>query len=154
VTFFSRTRQTLWTKGETSGHHIELVELAADCDRDTLLVRGRPAGPVCHLGTDSCFGVTAPPLAFLSELETIVRDRLETHPEGSYTAELVRAGRQRIAQKIGEEGVELALAAASGDNEQVIDEAADLLYHSTVMLAERGLSLSNVVARLAARHGD
>ena len=156
VTFFSRTRQTLWTKGETSGHYLEVSSVSADCDSDTLLVLARPHGPVCHKGTETCFaqasGTEAGSLTFLSVLEAILSDRIARHPEGSYTAELFAQGRGRIAQKIGEEGVELALAAVGDEDAEVVSEAADLLYHLLLLLRERGLSLADVVAELELRH--
>ena len=156
VTFFSRTRQTLWTKGETSGHYLEVASVSADCDSDTLLVLARPHGPVCHEGTETCFAQAAATeagsLSFLSALEAILSDRIARHPEGSYTAELFAQGRGRIAQKIGEEGVELALAAVGDEDTEVVSEAADLLYHLLLLLRERGLSLAEVVAELELRH--
>ena len=156
VTFYSRTRNTLWTKGETSGHYLEVASVSADCDSDTLLVLARPHGPVCHEGTETCFAQAAATgagsLAFLSALEAILSDRIARHPEGSYTAELFAQGRGRIAQKIGEEGVELALAAVGDEDSEVVSEAADLLYHLLLLLRERGLSLAHVVAELELRH--
>lgn len=156
VTFFSRTRQTLWTKGETSGHYLEVSSVSADCDSDTLLVLARPHGPVCHEGTETCFAQAAATeagsLSFLAALEAILSDRIARHPEGSYTAELFAQGRGRIAQKIGEEGVELALAAVGDEDSEVVSEAADLLYHLLLLLRERGLSLAHVVAELELRH--
>jgi len=158
VTFFSRTRQALWTKGETSGHFLDVVSVSADCDADTLLVLARPRGPVCHEGTPTCFPRAEPTaadrLSFLAALESIVADRIARNPEGSYTAELFQQGRSRIAQKIGEEGVELALAAVGDAQSEVVGEAADLVYHLVLLLRARGLTLSDVVAELALRHGD
>jgi phosphoribosyl-ATP pyrophosphohydrolase/phosphoribosyl-AMP cyclohydrolase len=156
ATFFSRTRQTLWTKGETSGNFLEVVSVSADCDADTLLVLARPAGPVCHTGAASCFAGAEPSraagLAFLPRLEEILSDRIARSPEGSYTAELFSQGPTRIAQKIGEEGVEVALAAAGGDDAAVVGETADLLYHLLLLLRQRGLSLAAVAAELELRH--
>ncbi len=156
VTFFSRTRQSLWTKGETSGNHLDVVSVSADCDSDTLLVLARPRGPVCHEGTATCFPraeeTAAGRLSFLAALEAVVSERIARNPEGSYTAELFQQGRGRIAQKIGEEGVELALAAVGSNDTDVVSEAADLVYHLLILLRERGLCLADVVAELALRH--
>lgn len=156
VVFFSRTKRRLWEKGEASGHFLELEEIHADCDRDALLVRARPQGPTCHLGTPSCFGEAAATaedsLAFLRALEDIVADRIAGAPAGSYTAALFLAGKARIAQKLGEEGLEVALAAVGGTDGQVVGEAADLLYHLLVLLKARGLSLDQVLSELRARH--
>lgn len=154
VTFFSRSKERLWTKGESSGHFLELVELATDCDDDALLVRARPHGPTCHEGTRTCFGEAwRPPLAFLGALDRFIAVRERERPEGSYTTRLFAAGTRRIAQKVGEEGVETALAAAGGDRQELIDESADLLYHLIVLLRDAGLSLADVAQRLEARHG-
>jgi phosphoribosyl-ATP pyrophosphohydrolase/phosphoribosyl-AMP cyclohydrolase len=128
VTFFSRSRQTLWTKGETSGNFLELVDVIPDCDGDCLLVQARPAGPVCHLGTTTCFPSDEPThtdLAFLAELERVIKRRDIDRPEGSYTTRLLDEGIQRIAQKVGEEGVETALAAVAGTEEELLDESAE-----------------------------
>jgi len=157
VTFYSRTRQALWRKGETSGNVLKLASIDADCDRDTLLVRARPAGPVCHLGTRSCFKNTsatqaASPADFLQTLEQIIRQRAGDSPETSYTARLLRSGVQRIAQKVGEEGVETALAAVAAADAELVGESADLVYHLLVMLASRGLGLQQVVEELRQRH--
>lgn len=153
VTFFSRSKQRLWTKGETSGHSLELVRLRADCDGDTLLVEAVPHGPTCHLGTDTCFGDDfAPPAGFLAQLERIVAARRGTDPEASYTARLLDRGVKRCAQKVGEEGVEVALAAAAGDTDEIVGESADLLYHVLVVLAACDVSLEEVLAELQRRH--
>jgi phosphoribosyl-ATP pyrophosphohydrolase/phosphoribosyl-AMP cyclohydrolase len=156
VTFWSRTRQRLWTKGETSGNWIEADSVTMDCDRDTLLVIGRPAGPVCHTGAPDCFpgrpDTTATELAFLYELERIVASRIADAPESSYTAKLHARGPMRIAQKVGEEGLEVALAAVGGDDGQVVGESADLVFHLLVLLKSRGLSLRDVVRELQQRH--
>lgn len=149
VTFFSRSRQRLWTKGETSGHHLQLVRLEADCDRDTLLVQARPQGPTCHLGTASCFPQA--PRGVLPELELVVQQRERERPLGSYTTALFEAGIARIAQKVGEEGVETALAAVTADDDALAGEAADLLYHLLVLLRARGLSFADVEKILAKR---
>lgn len=153
VTFFSRGKQRLWMKGESSGNVLEVRAIRADCDRDTLLVAAQPHGPTCHLGSRSCFGDdTAPPLAFLAQLNALVEARAEQRPQGSYTTRLFEAGIRRIAQKVGEEGVETALAAVAEDDAALLSEASDLVYHLTVLLRARGLSLGDVAATLARRH--
>lgn len=158
VTFFSRTRNALWTKGETTGHYLDLVGVTPDCDRDTLLVVATPRGPTCHKGTQSCFGdwpttvVGAERFAFLSRLEAVIAQRIAEQPEGSYTARLWSAGPTRIAQKVGEEAVEVAIAGATADDKGLLGEAADLLYHLTLLLKSRDQSLSAVVEELAGRH--
>ena len=155
VTFWSRSRKELWTKGETSGHFLALESIHADCDGDSLLVLATPEGPSCHLGTDSCFGDPAavtPGLAFLAQLDELVAQRQQDRPAGSYTTKLFDAGLRRIAQKVGEEGVEVALAAATGSEDDVCNEAADLLYHLLVLLRARGLPFSRVIATLKERH--
>lgn len=150
VTFFSRSKGRLWAKGETSGHGLELVAIEADCDSDTLLVQARPQGPTCHLGRTSCFPDA--PGDFLAELDGLVAARERERPEGSYTTRLFESGVRRIAQKVGEEGVETALAGAVQDDAALLGEAADLLYHLTVLLRARGLSLGDAVATLRDRH--
>jgi phosphoribosyl-ATP pyrophosphohydrolase/phosphoribosyl-AMP cyclohydrolase len=155
VTFWSRSRQELWTKGETSSHFLALDSIHADCDRDSLLVLATPHGPTCHLGTASCFDSASPVvpgLAFLAQLETLVAQRQQQRPAGSYTTQLFDAGISRIAQKVGEEGVEVALAAATGSEDDLCNESADLLYHLLVLLRARGLPFSRVIATLAERH--
>ncbi|MDO1529700.1 bifunctional phosphoribosyl-AMP cyclohydrolase/phosphoribosyl-ATP diphosphatase HisIE [Fulvimonas sp. R45] len=153
VTFFSRSRQRLWTKGESSGHVLALKSIRADCDADTLLVQAEPQGPTCHLGTSSCFGEDArPPLGFLAELDALVAQRHAARPQGSYTTKLFEAGTRRIAQKVGEEGVETALAGVAQGDEDLLGEAADLVFHLTVLLRARGLSLADVATVLAQRH--
>jgi phosphoribosyl-ATP pyrophosphohydrolase/phosphoribosyl-AMP cyclohydrolase len=149
VTFFSRRTGKLWMKGGTSGNVLDLVSLQADCDRDALLVLARPAGPTCHLGRASCFAQA--PGHFLDELDALLADRERTRPPGSYTAALFEAGLPRIAQKVGEEGVETALAAVTGDDAALLGEAADLLFHLGVLLRARGLSLGEAVDELARR---
>lgn len=157
VTFWSRSRDELWTKGETSGNTLKLVEIHSDCDNDCLLVRAVPAGPTCHQGCDTCFDAgkhpTAPGLAFLSKLERVVAQRYRDRPDGSYTTKLFAAGVKRIAQKVGEEGVETALAAVAGEEDELKNESADLLFHLLVLLRESGLTLDEVVKTLRARHG-
>lgn len=156
VVFFSRSRGCLWEKGETSGHTLQLAGVRTDCDRDTLLVTALPAGPVCHLGTPTCFGDAAPTaaerLAFLGTLAEVIARRMADRPEGSYTARLYAEGPKRIAQKVGEEGLEVALAAVSETDEELVAESADLLYHLLLLLASRGLRLEHVVAELQSRH--
>ena len=156
VVFFSRSKGRLWEKGEISGHTLEIEDIRADCDRDTLLVRARPRGPVCHTGSVSCFGDTPldenNPIAFLQTLEAVIDDRILRRPEDSYTAKLLSQGWMRIAQKVGEEGLETALAGAGGDDAQLIEEVADLLYHVLVLLRVRGLSLERVSNELRSRH--
>jgi len=156
VTFWSRSRQQLWTKGETSGNTLKLVEAHADCDNDCLLIMAVPDGPTCHRNTDTCFDGdtnTLPQLAFLAGLERLIAQRERDRPEGSYTTRLFEAGIKRISQKVGEEGVETALAATSGDIEELVNESADLLYHLLVLLRASGLTLADVTAVLQARHG-
>lgn len=149
--FYSRSRGRLWRKGETSGHVLRVVDIRADCDFDTLLVRAEPAGPTCHLGTASCFGESVP-ATLLDELELIIAARLVERPENSYVAKLAAGGgAARAAQKLGEEGVETALAAVMRDDDGLAEESADLLFHLLVLLQIRGLSLATVLERLAAR---
>lgn len=156
VVFYSRSRQCLWEKGEMSGHTLALTGVRTDCDRDTLLVTALPQGPVCHLGTATCFGddtaAGAGPLAFLDALEAVIAQRMADRPEGSYTARLYAEGPKRIAQKVGEEGLEVALAAVAETDDKVIAESADLLYHLLLLLRSRGLRLGHVVAELESRH--
>jgi phosphoribosyl-ATP pyrophosphohydrolase/phosphoribosyl-AMP cyclohydrolase len=150
VTFFSRSKQRLWMKGESSGDVLELVRLEADCDSDTLLVQARPQGPTCHLGRTSCF--PAAPGSFLAELDALVQTRERERPAGSYTTSLFEGGVRRAAQKVGEEGVETALAAVAQDDAALLGEAADLLFHLTVLLRARGLGLADVEQVLRERH--
>ena len=150
VTFFSRSRQALWTKGETSGNGLELVSVDADCDGDTLLVQANPQGPTCHLQRASCF--PAAPANFLGELDALVATRERERPAGSYSTKLFEAGTRRIAQKVGEEGVETALAGVAQDDAALLGEAADLVYHLMVLLRARGLGWGEVVASLEQRH--
>jgi phosphoribosyl-ATP pyrophosphohydrolase/phosphoribosyl-AMP cyclohydrolase len=158
VVFWSRSRRTLWEKGETSGHSLELCAVDLDCDRDTLLVSATPKGPVCHTGTATCFGDRAEtpladdPASFLGTLERLVTERLRDAPEGSYTARLAAGGIPRVAQKVGEEGVEVALAAVGGDRPALVGEAADLVYHLLVLLRLSGASLADVGQELSRRH--
>ena len=154
--FFSRSKQRLWEKGETTGHTLDVVDISLDCDADTLLVTARPRGPACHNGTLTCFGdeprSAAGEIAFLAQLESVIAQRASEKPETSYTARLLEKGISRVAQKVGEEGVELALAGVGDTNDKVVDESADLLFHLLVLLRARGLTLSQVVERLESRH--
>jgi phosphoribosyl-ATP pyrophosphohydrolase/phosphoribosyl-AMP cyclohydrolase len=158
VVFFSRSKQRLWQKGETSGHSLELRALRLDCDADTLLLTAEPAGPVCHTGTATCFGdeplAAAARLSFLAQLEQIIAQRVAENPEGSYTARLVQSGVRRVAQKVGEEGLEVALAGCGEDDGALLGECADLLYHLLVLLRARALSLAQVIEVLRARHAS
>jgi phosphoribosyl-ATP pyrophosphohydrolase/phosphoribosyl-AMP cyclohydrolase len=157
VAFWSRSRQEIWIKGETSGNTLDLVDIHPDCDGDSLLIRARPEGPTCHLGKDSCYddeeGKVMPELAFLAQLECLITQRNEDRPEGSYTSKLLNTGIKRIAQKVGEEGVETALAAVAGEDEELLNESADLLYHLLVLLCSRKLELGSLVEVLKSRHG-
>lgn len=150
VTFWSRSKERLWTKGETSGNVLAFVSLETDCDRDSLLVTAKPSGPACHLGTVSCF--VEAPANFLAELDALVREREFDRPSGSYTTTLFESGTKAIAQKVGEEGVEAALAAVVEDDDALLGEAADLIYHLTVLLRSRHLSLHDAMVVLKERH--
>ncbi|GKW53087.1 MULTISPECIES: bifunctional phosphoribosyl-AMP cyclohydrolase/phosphoribosyl-ATP diphosphatase HisIE [Pseudoalteromonas] len=153
VTFYSRSKERLWTKGETSENYLEVVSVHTDCDYDSLLVLANPLGPTCHLGTQSCFGDDAKPsLSFLAELEQVIVSRKDDDPSKSYTASLFAKDLSRSCQKVGEEGVEVALAAMKHDNDELTNESADLLYHLTVLLQRQGLSLADVVSCLQGRH--
>lgn len=154
VTFWSRTRQTLWTKGETSGHFLHLVSMQIDCDNDTLLVKVNPVGPTCHTGTDTCWGEDNEmnPLLFLTELQDFINKRKEEMHEGSYTTKLFKDGVNKIAQKVGEEALETVIEATNGTNDHLVYEASDLLYHLLVLLTEKGLRIEDVAAELQKRH--
>lgn len=170
VTFWSRTRQTLWTKGETSGHFLNLVDMKIDCDQDTLLVRVHPIGPTCHTGTDTCWGEdntplyateqqgsallseSLSPLLFLAELQSFIDKRKQEMPEGSYTTSLFTKGINKIAQKVGEEALETVIEATNGTNDHLVYEASDLLYHLLVLLTEKGLRIEDVALELQKRH--
>ena len=154
VTFWSRTKQRLWTKGETSGHWLNLVDIGTDCDSDALLVLVNPEGPTCHRGTKSCFSPVEHKWHFLRELEVLLESRRTADPATSYTASLYARGTKRIAQKVGEEGVETALAATVHDKEELKNEAADLVYHLLVLLADADLELADVIDILRARHAS
>jgi phosphoribosyl-ATP pyrophosphohydrolase/phosphoribosyl-AMP cyclohydrolase len=154
VTFWSRSHQRLWTKGETSRHWLELVSMHADCDADTLLVLARPHGPTCHRGTRTCLGdEVRPSLAFLGQLDALVAQLARERPAGSYTTRLFERGIRRIAQKVGEEGVETALAGVVQEDAALVGESADLLYHLVVLLHARGLAMTDVARCLLERHG-
>ena len=154
VTFFSRTKQRLWTKGETSGNFLQVVSIKNDCDEDTLLIRVHPVGPVCHTGTDTCWGEenTTNPLLFLTELQDFIEKRHEEMPEGSYTTSLFRDGLNRMAQKVGEEALELVIEACNGTNERMIYEGSDMLYHLIVLLTSKGLRIEDMAKELQERH--
>ena len=154
VTFWSRSRNCLWTKGETSGNLLNLVSIKSDCDNDTLLVRVNPTGPACHLGTDTCWGETneANPLLFLTELQDFINKRHEEMPEGSYTTSLFKDGLNRMAQKVGEEALEAVIEATNGTNERLIYEASDMFYHLIVLLTSKGLRIEDIAKELQIRH--
>ena len=154
VTFWSRTRNTLWTKGETSGNFLNLVDIKVDCDNDTLLVQAHPDGPTCHKGTDTCWGEQNEqnPLLFLTELQDFINKRKQEMPEGSYTTKLFTEGINKIAQKVGEEALETVIEAINGTKDHLVYEASDLLYHLLVMLADKGLRIEDVAAELQKRH--
>ena len=155
IHFFSRSRGRVWRKGESSGHTLTIRSVHADCDGDALLVLAQPQGPICHEGTASCFTTEGPAgIGWLGQLARIVAERRFTDAEGSYTARLLRDGPMRLSQKVGEEGVELALAGAAGDRGQCIEETADLLYHLTVLMEMRGFDWNDVGAALRRRHGE
>ena len=154
VTFFSRTRQRLWTKGEESGNFLHLVSLSVDCDQDTLLIQAHPEGPVCHTGTDTCWGEkNERPVLFLQELQDFIRTRHTEMPEGSYTTSLFRSGINKMAQKVGEEAVETVIEACNGTNDRLIYESADLIYHLIVLLTSKGYGIEDIARELKVRHG-
>ena len=154
VTFWSRSRQCLWTKGETSGNFLWLVNIKVDCDKDTLLVTARPEGPTCHTGTDTCWGEKneLAPLLFLSELQDFIEKRHREMPEGSYTTSVFKKGVNRMAQKVGEEALETVIEATNGSDEKMVYEAADMLYHLVVLLTSKGLRIEDIARELATRH--
>ena len=154
VTFYSRSRKCLWTKGETSGNYLELVSMKPDCDNDTLLVKVIPHGPTCHTGTDTCWGEENKrnPLLFLSELQDFINKRHEEMPEKSYTTSLFKDGTNRMAQKVGEEALEAVIEAVSGNDDRLIYECSDMFYHLVVLLTSKGLRIEQVAAELAERH--
>ena len=154
LTFWSRSRNCLWTKGETSGNFLNLVDIKVDCDNDTLLVRVNPTGPACHLGTDTCWGETndANPLLFLTELQDFINKRHEEMPEGSYTTSLFKDGLNRMAQKVGEEALEAVIEATNGTNDRLIYEASDMFYHLIVLLTSKRLRIEDIAKELKERH--
>lgn len=154
VTFYSRSRQCLWTKGETSGNYLHVVSIKSDCDNDTLLIQANPDGPTCHTGTDTCWGEENKPnpLLFLSELNDFIEKRYREMPEGSYTTSLFRDGLNRMAQKVGEEALELVIEATNGTNDRLIYEGSDMLYHLIVLLTSKGLRIEDMAAELMERH--
>ncbi|HON18158.1 MAG TPA: bifunctional phosphoribosyl-AMP cyclohydrolase/phosphoribosyl-ATP diphosphatase HisIE [Salinivirgaceae bacterium] len=155
ATFFSRTRRQIWTKGETSGNFLKVLEIIPDCDGDTLLVKVSPQGPVCHTGNDTCFNEqNINTLGFIEYLESVIENRKQSTAEESYTAKLLSSGAKRIAKKIGEEAVELSLEAKNGTDQRLLDEAADLLYHMLVLLSSRNLTFNNVIETLKSRHTE
>ena len=152
VTFYSRTKQRLWTKGETSGNFLNVVSISSDCDNDTLLILVNPIGPTCHTGANSCFTNSKTEWSFLYDLEQLLASRKQADPQSSYTAKLYHDGTKRIAQKVGEEGVETALAATVHDKEELKNESADLIYHVLVLLQDQNLALQDVIGILKTRH--
>ncbi len=153
VTFFSRSRQRLWTKGEESGHWLEIVSIAADCDADTLLIRVIPHGPTCHTGSKTCWGTAVPETeGFIRYLQSVIRDRHDKMPEGSYTTRLFTRGVNKIAQKVGEEAVETVIEAVDGNRDAFIYEASDLIYHLLVLLEANDCTIADLEKELAARH--
>lgn len=154
VTFYSRTRKCLWTKGKTSGNHLKVVSIKNDCDNDTLLIQATPTGPVCHTGTDTCWGEEnkANPLLFLSELQDFIEKRHREMPEGSYTTSLFKDGLNRMAQKVGEEALEAVIEAVNGTDERLIYEGSDMLYHLIVLLTAKGMRIEQMAEELMKRH--
>ena len=157
VTFFSRSKQRLWTKGESSGNFLNVVSIQNDCDQDTLLIKVRPVGPVCHTGTDTCWGEpnrtpSAQSLLFLAELQDFIEQRHREMPEGSYTTSLFRDGINKMAQKVGEEALELVIEATNGTNDRLLYEGSDFLYHLIVLLTSKGLRIEQMLEELASRH--
>lgn len=155
VTFYSRSRKKLWTKGEESGNFLQLVSIKADCDQDTLLVEVIPAGPVCHKGTDTCWAdVNEEPLMFLKHLQGVLNQRFTEMPEGSYTTELFKSGVNRMAQKVGEEAVETVIEATNGEDNRLLYEGSDLIYHLMVLLTSKGYGIEDLAKELQDRHKD
>jgi phosphoribosyl-ATP pyrophosphohydrolase/phosphoribosyl-AMP cyclohydrolase len=154
VTFYSRTKQRLWTKGEESGNFLNVVEILRDCDNDTLLIKARPEGPVCHTGADTCFNEeNSSGLEFIEQLQELIHQRKQEMPENSYTTSLFQAGINKIAQKVGEEAVELVIESKDRDDDRFLNEAADLVYHLLVLLSSRGYGIGHVAGILEERHG-
>ncbi len=155
ATFYSRTRRQIWTKGETSGNYLKVLDIKLDCDGDTLLVKVSPQGPVCHTGSETCFNETnSINIQFLEQLEQLIKERKNASPNESYTAKLLTDGPKRIAKKLGEEAVELALEAENGTKDRFLDESADLMYHLLVLLTAKGFSLTDIAERLKERHSQ
>ena len=155
VTFFSRTKNRLWTKGEESGNFLHVVSIAADCDNDTLLIKANPAGPVCHTGADTCWGEkNEQDIMFLKELQDFIDKRHEEMPEKSYTTSLFKSGVNKMAQKVGEEAVETVIEACTGTDERLIYEGADLLYHLIVLLTSKGYRIEDLARELKERHSE
>ena len=153
VTFYSRTRKTLWTKGETSGNYLNVVDIKNDCDNDTLLIKVNPSGPVCHTGADTCWNEkNENPIQFLSELQKFIEKRHEEMPEGSYTTSLFKDGCHRMAQKVGEEALEAMIEAVADNNERLIYESSDMIYHLIVLLTSKGLCIEDLARELQIRH--
>lgn len=153
VTFYSRTKQRLWTKGETSGNFLNVVEILNDCDNDTLLIKVNPVGPVCHTGADTCWNEkNENPLMFLAELQRFIEKRHKEMPEGSYTTSLFLDGCHRMAQKVGEEALEAVIEAVANNNERLVYEASDMIYHLIVLLTSKGLKIEDLAEELAVRH--
>lgn len=155
VTFYSRTKNRLWTKGESSGNFLEVQDIKIDCDNDTLLITANPVGPVCHSGSDTCFGDRTGSkngLSFLEELQKLIVDRKSNPKEKSYTSELFSLGTGKIAQKVGEEAVELVIASLESSRLRIVEEAADLVFHSLVLLQQNGVTLDDVLLELKKRH--
>jgi phosphoribosyl-ATP pyrophosphohydrolase/phosphoribosyl-AMP cyclohydrolase len=155
VTFYSRTKQRLWTKGETSGNFLNVVKILTDCDSDTLLIKANPLGPACHTGADTCFGEeNKDGIFFLQYLQDFITKRYREKPEGSYTTSLFEKGVNRMAQKVGEEAVETVIEATNGTDDRLIYEASDMIYHLMVLLTSKGLSMNDLVKELKKRHKD
>lgn len=153
VTFFSRSKQRLWTKGESSGHYLQYRDHSWDCDKDALLIMANPIGPTCHTGTDTCWGKeNRSTLGFLDELEGIINQRIEAGNSDSYVLRMYEKGLDKLSQKVGEEAVEVVIASKNSDDEELIDESADLLFHLLMLLNKRSLSIQDIAGRLAKRH--
>jgi phosphoribosyl-ATP pyrophosphohydrolase/phosphoribosyl-AMP cyclohydrolase len=152
VTFYSRSKKRLWTKGEESGHFLNVIEILGDCDSDTLLIKVNPQGPVCHTGKDTCFNETNTTDNFLLELQGVIQDRMKNPEEGSYTNLLLQKGLNKIAQKVGEEAVELVIESKDDNKELFLNEAADLMYHYLLLVNAKGYQLNDVITVLRSRH--
>lgn len=153
VTFFSRTKKRLWTKGETSGNYLKVTDISSDCDNDTILIHAMPKGNTCHTGSYSCFGnEIAASKNFLDDLFTLIKERKEKLPAGSYTSKLFLSGDNRIIQKVGEEAIETVIAAKNRDKKEIVNEVSDLMYHLFVMLVSQGIEFSEIIENLELRH--